>query len=255
MPDLADALAALALPAPPGLTDRVLARVGAVDAAAVVDSPAGPLLVGWTGTGVSVVVPAGPDAAEQAAARLGRPVAVVAKAPAAVAAAVRSGRGRQLRYDLRTRTPFERAVLQAALAIPAGEVRTYSWLAAEIGRPAAVRAVGSALGRNPVPVLIPCHRVVRTDGRIGDYAFGTPMKRTLLSAEGVDLDRLERLAAAGVRYVGSDTTRVFCLPTCRHARRISEPHRVAFRDLAAAGRAGYRPCRDCRPVSTAQSPA
>jgi O-6-methylguanine DNA methyltransferase len=77
-----------------------------------------------------------------------------------------------------------------AREIPAGQVRPYGWIASEIGRPKAVRAVGTALGRNPVPLLIPCHRVVRTDGRVGDYAFGPPAKRALLAAEGLDPDAL-----------------------------------------------------------------
>src|SRR5437879_11515913 len=75
-------------------------------------------------------------------------------------------------FDLRSVTEFERAVLLKALEIPRGEIRTYGWIAAEIGHPRAVRAVGSALRKNPVPVLIPCHRVVRSDGAIGDYALG-----------------------------------------------------------------------------------
>ena len=68
-------------------------------------------------------------------------------------------------------------MLTKTLEIPSGEVRPYGWVAREIGRPKAVRAVGSALGRNPVPVLIPCHRVVRSDGHVGNYGLGVPMKR------------------------------------------------------------------------------
>jgi len=127
-------------------------------------------------------------------------------------------------------------------------VRPYGWVAREIGRPRAVRAVGSALGRNPVPVLIPCHRVVRSDGHLGNYGLGVPMKRTLLDAEGVDIARLERLADAGVRFVGSDTTDVFCLPSCVHATRIRPVHEVHFRTAAAAAAAGFRACSHCAPV-------
>jgi methylphosphotriester-DNA--protein-cysteine methyltransferase len=75
------------------------------------------------------------------------------------------------------------------------------------------------------------------------------MKRALLSAEGVDLDRLERLADAGVRFVGSDSTGVFCVPSCVHARRIRPAHEVRFRTSAAAAVAGFRPCSHCVPVS------
>jgi O-6-methylguanine DNA methyltransferase len=161
--------------------------------------------------------------------------------------AVRSGHGRELAYDLRGVSDFEHAVLRKALEIPRGELRPYAWVAREIGRPRAVRAVGSALGHNPVPVLIPCHRVVLSDGGIGEYVFGPSMKRALLDAEAVDLAEVERLARAGARLVGSDATRRFCYPTCRVARRLADPHRVAFRSAGQARSAGYQPCADCRP--------
>jgi hypothetical protein len=112
-----------------------------------------------------------------------------------------------------------------------------------------VRAVGSALGRNPIPILIPCHRIVRADGHISRYIFGRAAKRALLAREGADPDALERLARAGVRYVGSDATRIYCFPTCRAARRITGPHRVPFRSERHAVRDGYRPCRVCRPAA------
>lgn len=83
-------------------------------------------------------------------------------------------------------TPFEAAVLRATAAIPAGSVRTYGQIAAAIGRPGAARAVGQALARNPLPVRIPCHRVVRSDGQLGGYSGqgGTAGKQALLEAEG-----------------------------------------------------------------------
>ena len=71
------------------------------------------------------------------------------------------------------------------------------------------------------------------------------------AAEGLDPDRLESEARAGVRYVGSDTTRVVCLPTCHNARRITPPHRVPFRSMRQATAAGYRPCQVCRSSSGA----
>src|SRR3982074_1496678 len=98
-------------------------------------------------------------------------------------------------FDLRSVTEFERAVLLKALEIPQGEIRTYGWIAAQIGHPLAVRAVGSALRKNPVPVLIPCHRVVRSDGRVGEYALGgSEAKRKILAAEGIGADDIQRLA-------------------------------------------------------------
>jgi O-6-methylguanine DNA methyltransferase len=99
------------------------------------------------------------------------------------------------RFDLRSVTEFERAVLLKAREIPRGEVRTYGWIAAQIGHPLAVRAVGSALRKNPVPILIPCHRVVRSDGHIGEYALGgSDNKRAILAAEGLQQDDILQLA-------------------------------------------------------------
>ncbi len=135
---------------------------------------------------------------------------------------------------------------------PRGEVRPYGWIAAEIGRPKAVRAVGTALAHNPVPLVVPCHRVVRSDGFIGQYSMGGPdAKRRILAAEGLDIRALEADAAAGRRWTGSDTTHIVCHPTCRDARRTTDRHRVHFPTLAAAAAAGYRPCKHCRPASVA----
>jgi O-6-methylguanine DNA methyltransferase len=160
---------------------------------------------------------------------------------------VAAGRPRGLAFDLRGLTPFSTDVLHGALTIPPGEIRPYAWLAREVGRPKAVRAVGTALAHNPIPILIPCHRIVRSDGLIGDYAWGSAIKRAALAAEGLDPAEIERQARHGVRFLGSDTTHIVCHPTCRHAKRITERHRAPFASLDAAAAAGYRPCRDCRP--------
>ena len=85
--------------------------------------------------------------------------------------------------DLRG-TSFQKAVWNALLDIPHGETRTYAEIADAVGRPAAVRAVGSAIGRNPVSVLVPCHRVVRTGGGLGGYGGGLWRKEYLLEFEG-----------------------------------------------------------------------
>lgn len=81
-------------------------------------------------------------------------------------------------------TEFQNAVWSALRAIPSGETRTYAQIAAAAGRPTAVRAAGSANGANPVAVLVPCHRVVRSDGSLGGYAYGPEIKRALLEREG-----------------------------------------------------------------------
>jgi O-6-methylguanine DNA methyltransferase len=91
-----------------------------------------------------------------------------------------------LPLDLSRLTPFQLSVLQAARRIPSGAVWTYGQVARAIGKPRASRAVGQALGRNPVPIVIPCHRVVASDGSLGGYSGGGGLdsKRLLLHLEG-----------------------------------------------------------------------
>ncbi|HEX5828791.1 MAG TPA: methylated-DNA--[protein]-cysteine S-methyltransferase [Candidatus Limnocylindrales bacterium] len=247
---------ALARTAPDHLADDVLVETGHVDRMAPVDSPLGTLWVAWNGRGVSEVEQAasGVDAAARHGARTGRRTVLADALPPALADAIRrrlAGESRvRIPLDLRGRTEFEVAVWTKALEIPRGEVRPYGWIAAEIGRPKAVRAVGTALGHNPVPLIVPCHRVVRTDGTIGQYSLGGPgNKRTILAAEGLDADSLEDAARRGERLSGSTTTRIVCWPTCRHARRTQDRYRVSFRSLREAGARGYRPCKVCRPTA------
>ena len=95
-----------------------------------------------------------------------------------------------VRLDLRHTTSFQRRVLMAAARVPAGQVVSYGEIARRIGDPRGSRAVGQALGHNPVPIVIPCHRVVAAGGRIGGYTGGLTIKRKLLRLEGA-------VAAAG----------------------------------------------------------
>ena len=85
--------------------------------------------------------------------------------------------------ELEGQTVFTRRVLDAAMEIPWGETRSYSWVARRIGKPGAARAVGQALGRNPVPLMIPCHRVIKKDGSLGGFGQGTDWKEYLLEIE------------------------------------------------------------------------
>jgi O-6-methylguanine DNA methyltransferase len=91
-----------------------------------------------------------------------------------------------LPFDIHHLTPFQQQVLLAALQIPRGQVYTYADIARKIGNPKAVRAVGQALGRNPIPIVIPCHRVVAANGKLGGYSGGGGLatKRKLLVLEG-----------------------------------------------------------------------
>lgn len=241
--DLRAELAGLAADAPPTLLDRVAAR------RVRVPGPLDGVQVAFTDHGVAYLR-AGMDDAEFAAefrARFARPLLPADRPPAGLLPALRTGRLGDLRLDLRGLSAFEADVLRAAARIPRGQTRPYAWVARAAGRPRAVRAAGTALGRNPVPLLIPCHRVTRSDGTLGDYVFGADAKERLLRAEDVDVDAAADLARRGVRLVGSDTTGIVCYPTCGDARRITPAHRRGFRDLAAAEAAGYRPCRRCRP--------
>lgn len=88
------------------------------------------------------------------------------------------------RVDLGRYPEFSRSVLAAVSSIPRGETRSYACIAARAGRPGAARAVGGAVGRNPVPILVPCHRVVRSDGSLGGFRLGSGFKKWLLETEG-----------------------------------------------------------------------
>lgn len=238
-------------PAPDVTRLGPLLAVGLVEGYALFDSPVGEVAVTFNPHGVSAVdlVQAGFEAKLEL--RLGHPVAA-AQPPDGwaerIIRGIQRGTPGNLPIDLRGLTPFQREVLGVAATIPSGEVRPYGWLAAQVGNPGAVRAVGSVMARNPVPLIVPCHRVVRSDGRIGNYSLGGPdQKWLLLDTEGARPDELEGLASRGVRFVGSNTTRVYCHPTCRHARRITHRHRVELRSSEEANSAGFRQCLVCRP--------
>jgi len=155
-----------------------------------VRSSLGSVLVACSGRGISAVL-LGDDPAELAAeVRRRFPDAVPAgDDPAIGALATRvveviesPAREIDLPLDLQG-TDFQRAVWDALRAIPAGSTATYAQIAGRIGRPAAVRAVGQACGANHVAVLVPCHRVLRRDGSLSGYRWGTERKRVLLERE------------------------------------------------------------------------
>jgi methylated-DNA-[protein]-cysteine S-methyltransferase len=159
----------------------------------VVRSPVGPLWVAVSEKGLVAVEYDRPEAAFQRdlERRLRRPV-VRAEGPTEEARRqvfeYLNGRRRSfsLSIDLRHLTAFQRRVLEAAQAVPRGQVATYGQIARRIGRPRAARAVGQALGSNPVPIVIPCHRVLASDGRLGGYSGrgGLRTKEKLLRLEG-----------------------------------------------------------------------
>jgi methylated-DNA-[protein]-cysteine S-methyltransferase len=129
--------------------------------------------------------------ADEALALLGRDAAEAEMAPDAFSELI--GRFRAYfrgnrvdfsdRLDLSTGTPFQQAVWRATQRIGYGETRTYRWVAGEVGRPLAARAVGQALGANPLPLVVPCHRVVGSDGGLAGFGGGLEMKAYLLKLE------------------------------------------------------------------------
>ena len=240
--------------APATLLPSVMRKVGLADTYWRLESPVGPVFIAHSKAGISMVrrAQSATDFEREFQRRFGREIhAEKSVPPAGVRALVRNLKGkgqRELRFDLRGLSEFERAVLMKALEIPPGEVRPYSWIAKEIGRPGAVRAAGSALAKNPVPLLIPCHRVVRSDGHIGNYSLGGPHnKRTLLEVEGAQPELLERLAASGVRYLGNEKAKHYCYPTCGGIETLVVSNKVRFHSEREAIAAGFHPCGDCRP--------
>lgn len=179
----------------PSAAERAASRAvsaGAVDLAyAEMDSPAGTLVVAATDVGLVTVAfaAAGVDPVLDALAHRVSPRLL--RVPASVDAARRqidqffAGRRRDFELDLDWRliTPFQRRVLQHTSRIAYGETATYADIAAQAGSPRGARAAGNALGANPLPIVIPCHRVLPRGGGPGGYAGGTPVKEMLLRLE------------------------------------------------------------------------
>jgi O-6-methylguanine DNA methyltransferase len=250
---IADCRALCDAGAPSTVVDNALYRAGLADHYTTTDSPLGPVYIAWSAEGMTLAMRA-LDAAiftREAREILGRSV-TPGDPPERIARGARAWlageRSDDLRFDLRQLTPFERAVLMKTREIPRGEVRPYGWIAREIGHPGATRAVGTALAHNPVPLFIPCHRVVRSDGHIGRYSMGGEgAKRVVLTYEGVNVDEIERLADAGVRFIGRRAERYYCYPTCGEMMNLSAGERRDFSDAARAEAEGYHACQTCRP--------
>lgn len=180
---------------PPARLTEELAAAGTRDGIldvryAVVDAPLGPLVVAATDTGVVRVSFDPPDVAATELARRVSPR--IMEAPALLDDARReldeyfAGRRRDFTVALDWRLvtgPFARRVLTRTAAIPYGGTSTYADVARDAGNPQASRATGSALGANPLCVIVPCHRVLRSGGGLGGYAGGLPAKRLLLDLE------------------------------------------------------------------------
>ena len=157
---------------------------------AVADVAGVRLRVVWTHAGVAFVDDESDVSVRDVERRLGMRL-VDARLPRLIREALYSaarGREADVPIDLSWETEYAQEVLAAAMRIPRGQTRPYGWLAREARRPLAVRAAASAIARNPLWLLVPCHRVITSDGRIGGFgASGVARKRKLLAREGVRL--------------------------------------------------------------------
>jgi O-6-methylguanine DNA methyltransferase len=190
----------------PGLVPRILEHINFVrgqfrsavaDAFARLDSPLGVLVIAWRDSGITFVgIDRGEDAETSRAKmerRLRRPLRA-AEPPPWVNEAVRhffsAWEVDMSRVDISDLSDFEQAALRKAAQIPPGEVRSYGWIAREIGRPQSARAVGQAMARNPVALFFPCHRVVDSTGALHNYGYGVEIKARILKMEGYRIPAL-----------------------------------------------------------------
>ena len=150
------------------------------------DSPLGPMIVAATGRGLAGLWFEGQRHLPDSSGWPHAPEHPVLREAAAQLRDYFAGRRTQfdLPLDLQSGTAFQQSVWQALLAIPSGRTTSYGDLSQRVGRPSAVRAVGAAVGRNPVSIVVPCHRVLGRDGSLTGYAGGLERKSALLGLEG-----------------------------------------------------------------------
>ncbi len=156
------------------------------------------------------------------------------------------------------KSEFHRDVLRVTEQIPYGAVMTYKGVAEAIGRPRAVRAVAQALRWNPLPIAIPCHRVIGASGHLTGYAGskGIRIKEKLLTLEGIPLQRFP--TGPTIRrdrmYVGWRKKNVYCLPTCPDLARITPGNMILLGSRPTAASTHFSPCPTCRPQKHSPSP-
>ena len=188
-PELSLGLAGLNIDAPHDLYIDTVIEAGAADRAARTDSPIGPVWIAWSTRGVTALSPLFEAKTFDDFLSIHRREAyeatnLSADLGSSLTLALDTGESADVAFDLSGLGSFQRLVLAACATIPVGQVRPYGWIATEIHNPGSVRAVGTALAKNPIPLLIPCHRVVKADGSVGNYAFGAETKHRLLVREG-----------------------------------------------------------------------
>ena len=221
-------------------------------------SPLGPVLIGRSEQGVALVqylpamrsLPAhvrrllGEDAVEDRAATEGLRADLMEYL---------EGRRARLDWALdlrRVRSEFQRRVLEATAALPYGAVTSYAGIAARIGAPSAVRPVAQALRWNPLPIVIPCHRVIGSTGALTGYAGKhVDLKQRLLAVEGVRTvaSHHDFKVRREAMYTLMDGAREYCLPTCGSLMSQPLSTLTLFGARERAEAAGFAPCTDCRP--------
>lgn len=189
MSDLERMLGTLDTAPPSDLERDTVVGVGAADLATTTDSPIGPVWISWSTRGVTAVSPLfSTSTFDEFVESHRRATYETSVLPSdledGVLIALDTGESSSVAVDLTGLGDFQQSVLRACATIPVGQVRPYGWIATEIDNPGSVRAVGTALGHNPIPLIVPCHRVVRSDGSVGNYAFGPEIKHDLLVREG-----------------------------------------------------------------------
>jgi methylated-DNA-[protein]-cysteine S-methyltransferase len=177
----------------PKILDHIKAtvKISTPDSITHVDSPIGRLYVAFRHSGITAVALDRDEGDEAVLAKLQRRLGrglIPSQAPQwvidTVAAFFRTHQPDLEKVDISELTPFEQSALRAAATIPPGEVRSYRWIAEQLGQPTATRAVGRAMARNPVALLYPCHRVVDASGALHQYAYGVEAKARILALEG-----------------------------------------------------------------------
>jgi methylated-DNA-[protein]-cysteine S-methyltransferase len=143
-------------------------------------------------------------------------------------------------------TAFQKRVLHKLQEVPRGAVVSYQALGALAGAPKGARAIGNAMHNNPVPIYVPCHRVIAADGRLGGYGGGRARKLQLLRSEGFALGKADEKLPDGVIW-GHKGTRIFCRTNCHTTARVDRTKIMFFADPGEAKQAGLRPCKICRP--------
>jgi len=141
---------------------------------------------------------------------------------------------------------FQRRALTRLRRVPAGSVISYRGLAVALGMPSGQRAIGNSVASNPVPIYVPCHRVIRSDGSLGNYGGGPERKLKLLRAEGFGVDSQRRVPPEAV--YGHWRSRIFCRPTCSAVRQAERRQWLIFADPERAKRFGMRACKLCHPA-------